>query len=173
MTKLALLLAIKLFFSWEALYLKDGKGASSCDSVDGSGKRAGTGKSRNLVEKIFKQSLITGKELLKRKPREDLPKRVRKQKPRIDGPVFSQSPIQMKKVKLRGKHEKPKNFVSKDEEDGGIGGGTTSFQPIFKHSILMKRARKSLGKLRLKKSGPAKFWVKKFGPTMFFTNFLV
>ena len=60
MTKLALLLAIKLFFSWDALYLKDGKGASSCDSVDGSGKRAGTGKSRNLVEKIFKQSLIIG-----------------------------------------------------------------------------------------------------------------
>ena len=40
--------------------MKDGKGASSCDSVDGSGKRAGTGKSRNLVEKIFKQSLIIG-----------------------------------------------------------------------------------------------------------------
>ena len=48
MTKLALLMAITLFsekMPWEAPYLKDGKGASSCDSVDGSGKRAGTGKS--------------------------------------------------------------------------------------------------------------------------------
>ena len=108
---------------WEAPYLKDGKGASSCDSGDGSGERAGTGKSRNLVEKIFKQSLIKGKELQKKKPREDLPKRVPKQKPRIDGPVFSQSPIQMKKVKLRGKNEKTKNFLCDDEEDGGVGGG--------------------------------------------------
>ena len=29
----------------------------------------------------------------------------------------------MKKVKLRGKHEKPKNFVSEDEGDDGFGGG--------------------------------------------------
>ena len=47
------------------------------------------------------------------------------------------------------------------------------FQPIFKHSILMKRIRKSLGKLSLKMSGPAKFWVKKFEPTMFLLFFLL
>ena len=126
MTKLAMLLAITLFsetMPWEAPYVKDGKGASSCDDVDGSGEKAGTGKSRNLVEKILNQSLTKGKELQKRKPRKDVPKRVPKQKPRIEGPVFSQSPIQMKKVKLRGKHEKPKNFVSEDEGDDGFGGG--------------------------------------------------
>ena len=120
-----MLLAITLFsetMPWEAPYVKDGKGASSCDDVDGSGEKAGTGKSRNLVEKILNQSLTKGKELQKRKPRKDVPKRVPKQKPRIDGPVFSQSPIQMKKVKLGGRRQKKTtNFMSEDEEDGGLG----------------------------------------------------
>ena len=47
-------------------------------------------------------------------------KRVPKQKPRIDGPVFSQSPIPMKKVKLGGRQKKTTNILSEDEEDGGL-----------------------------------------------------
>ena len=48
-------------------------------------------------------------------------KKVPKPKPRIDGPVFSQSPIPMKKVKLGGRQKKTTSFLSEDEEDGGLG----------------------------------------------------
>ena len=62
------------------------------------------------------------KELEKTKPGKPVMKKVPKQKPRIDGRVFSQSPIQMKKVKLGGKRQKKTtNFMSEDEEDGGLG----------------------------------------------------
>ena len=101
-----------------------GKGASSGDAVDGCGEKTGQGGSGNLVEKILQQSLakVPGKELKKTKPRKPVVKKVPKQKPRIDGPVFSQSPIQMKKVKLGGRRQKKtSNFMSEDEEDGGLG----------------------------------------------------
>ena len=73
----------------------------------------------HLVEKSL--SKVPGKELKKTKPRKPVVKKVPKQKPRIDGPVFSQSPIPMKKVKLGGRQKKTTNFLSKDEEDGGLG----------------------------------------------------
>ena len=80
-----------------------GKGASSGDAVDGSGEETGQGGggAGNLVGKVLQQSLpkVPVKELEKTKPGKPVVKKVPKQKPRIDGPVFSQSPIQMKKVK--------------------------------------------------------------------------
>ena len=104
---------------------KDGHSVSaSKDAVDGCGEQTGEGGAGNLVEKVLQQSLskVPGKELKKTKPRKPVVKKVPKQKPRIDGPVFSQSPIQMKKVKLGGRRQKKtKNFMSKDEEDGGLG----------------------------------------------------
>ena len=108
---------------WEAPFVKVGKGASSGDAVDGCGEQTGQGGAGNLVEKVLQQSLskVPGKELKKTKPRKPVVKKVPKQKPRIDGPVFSQSPIPMKKVKLGGRQKKTTNFLSKDEEDGGLG----------------------------------------------------
>ena len=107
---------------WEAPFVKVGKGASSGGVVDGSGKKAGESGSGNLVEKVVKQSLkkVCGNGLKKTKLRKAVPKKVPKQKPRIDGPVFTQSPIQMKRVKLGRKQKKPTNFLSEDEEDGGL-----------------------------------------------------
>ena len=78
----------------------------------------------NHVEKILQQSLakVSNKELKKTNPRKPVVKKVPTPKPRIDGPVFSQSPIQMKKVKLGGRRQKKTtNFMSEDEEDGGLG----------------------------------------------------
>ena len=126
MIKLCLFLAITFFsenMPWEAPFVKVGKGASSGDAVDGSGEKTCEDGSGNLVEKILQQSLtkVPGKELKKTKPRKPVLKKVPKQKPRIDGPVFSQSPIPMKRVKLGGRHKKPTNFMSEDEEDGGLG----------------------------------------------------
>ena len=71
----------------------------------------------------MQQSLakVPGKELEKTKPGKPVVKKVPKQKPRIDSPVFSQSPIPMKKVKLGGRHKKTTNFMSEDEEDDGLG----------------------------------------------------
>ena len=109
---------------WKAPFAKVGKGASSGDAVDGCGEQTGEGGAGNLVEKVLQQSLskVPGKELKKTKPRKPVVKKVPKQKPRIDGPVFSQSPIQMKKVKLGGRRQKKtSNFMSEDEEDGGLG----------------------------------------------------
>ena len=53
----------------------------------------------NHVEKILQQSLakVSNKELKKTNPRKPVVKKVPTPKPRIDGPVFSKSPIQMKK----------------------------------------------------------------------------
>ena len=104
---------------WEAPFVKVGKGASSGDAVDGSGEETGQGGAGNLVEKILQQSLakVSGKELKKTKPRKPVVKKVPKPKPRIDGPVFSQSPIPMKKVKLGGRQKKTTSFLSEDEED--------------------------------------------------------
>ena len=87
-------------------------------------KMSGQGGAGNLVGKILQQSLakVPVKELEKTKPGKPVVKKVPKQKPRIDGPVFSQSPIQMKKVKLGGRRQKKTtNFMSEDEEDGGLG----------------------------------------------------
>ena len=54
------------------------------------------------------------KELEKTKPGKPVMKKVPKQKPRIDGPFFSQSPIQMKKVNLGGRRQKKTtNFMTK------------------------------------------------------------
>ena len=109
---------------WEAPFVKVGKGASSGDAMDGCGEETGQGRAGNLVGKILQQSLakVPVKELEKTKPGKPVVKKVPKQKPRIDGPVFSQSPIQMKKVKLGGRRQKKtSNFMSEDEEDGGLG----------------------------------------------------
>ncbi len=108
---------------WEAPFVKVGKGASSGDAVDGCGEETGQGRAANLVGKILQQSLakVPGKELENTKPGKPVVKKVPKQKPRIDSPVFSQSPIQMKKVKLGGRQKKTTNFMSEDEEDGGLG----------------------------------------------------
>ena len=108
---------------WEAPFVKVGKGASSGDAVDGSGEQTGQGRAGNLVGKVLQQSLpkVPVKELEKTKPGKPVVKKVPKQKPRIDGPVFSQSPIPMKKVKLGGRQKKTTNFLSEDEEDGGLG----------------------------------------------------
>ena len=98
-----------------------GKGASSGDAVDGCGEQTGQGGAGNLVEKVLQQSLskVPGKELKKTKPRKPVVKKVPKQKPRIDGPVFSQCPT--KKIKLGGRQKKTTNFLDEDEEDGGLG----------------------------------------------------
>ena len=98
-----------------------GKGASSGDAVDGCGEQTGEGGAGNLVEKILQQSLerVPGKELKKAKPRKPVAKKVPKQKPGIDGPVFSQCPT--KKIKLGGRQKKTTNFLDEDEEDGGLG----------------------------------------------------
>ena len=100
----------------EAPFVKVGKGASSGDAVDGSGEETGQGRAGNLVGKVLQQSLpkVPVKELEKTKPGKPVVKKVPKQKPRIDGPVFSQSPIQMKKVKLGGRRQKKTtNFMTK------------------------------------------------------------
>ena len=62
----------------------------------------------NHVEKILQQSLakVSNKELKKTNPRKPVVKKVPTPKPRIDGPVFSQSPIPMKRVKLGGRQKK-------------------------------------------------------------------
>ena len=93
---------------WEAPFVKVGKGASSGDAVDGSGEETGQGRAGNLVGKVLQQSLpkVPVKELEKTKPGKPVVKKVPKQKPRIDGPVFSQSPIPMKRVKLGGRQKK-------------------------------------------------------------------
>ena len=125
--KLALFLAINYFQKiclGRHHFSKWGrKGASSGDAVDGCGEETGQGRAGNLVGKILQQSLakVPGKELEKTKPGKPVVKKVPKQKPRIDGPVFSQSPIPMKKVKLGGRQKKTTNFMSEDEEDGGLG----------------------------------------------------
>ena len=77
---------------WEAPFVKVGKGASSGDAVDGSGEETGQGRAGNLVGKVLQQSLqkVPVKELEKTKPGKPVVKKVPKQKPRIDGPVFSQ-----------------------------------------------------------------------------------
>ena len=129
---------------WEAPFVKVGKGASSGDAVDGSGEETGQGGAGNLVEKILQQSLakVSGKELKKTKPRKPVVKKVPKPKPRIDGPVFSQSPIPMKKVKLGGRQKKTTSFLSEDEEDGGLGldgrleGGEEEDNPARSSSFL-------------------------------------
>ena len=101
---------------------KDGHSVSaSKDAVDGCGEQTGEGGAGNLVEKILQQSLerVPGKELKKAKPRKPVAKKVPKQKPGIDGPVFSQCPT--KKIKLGGRQKKTTNFLDEDEEDGGLG----------------------------------------------------
>ena len=101
---------------WEAPFVKVGKGASSGDAVDGSGEETGQGRAGNLVGKVLQQSLpkVSVKELEKTKPGKPVMKKVPKQKPRIDGRVFSQSPIQMKKVNLGGRRQKKTtNFMTK------------------------------------------------------------
>ena len=105
---------------WKAPFAKVGKGASSGDAVDGCGEQTGEGGAGNLVEKILQQSLerVPGKELKKAKPRKPVAKKVPKQKPGIDGPVFSQCPT--KKIKLGGRQKKTTNILSEDEEDGGL-----------------------------------------------------
>ena len=95
------------------------KGASSGDAVDGSGEETGQGRAGNLVGKVLQQSLqkVPVKELEKTKPGKPVMKKVPKQKPRIDGRVFSQSSIQMKKVNLGGRRQKKTtNFMTKITE---------------------------------------------------------
>ena len=103
---------------WKAPYVSDGKGASSGEVVEGSSGKAGEGKSGNVIENVSKQSQAKGREL--QKPKKTLPKKFPKAKPTIDGPVFSQSPISMKKIKLGGKKVNPSNFMSEGEEDEGV-----------------------------------------------------
>ena len=83
---LALILAITFFqksMPWEAPFVKVGKGASSGDAVVGCGEETGqAGRGILLVE-------VPVKELEKTKPGKPVVKKVPKQKPRIDGPVFS------------------------------------------------------------------------------------
>ena len=108
---------------WKAPYVSDGKGASSGEVVEGSSGKAGECKSGNVIENVSKQSQAKGRELQKPKktlPKKTLPKKIPKAKPTIDGPVFSQSPISMKKIKLRGKKVNPSNFMSEGEEDEGV-----------------------------------------------------
>lgn len=102
---------------WEAPYVRDEKGASSGEVVGDSGGKAGEGKSGNVVENVSRQSQAKGRELQKTKPKQTLPKKIPKAKPKIDGPVFSQSPIPMKKIKFRGKNLKPSSFMDEGEKD--------------------------------------------------------
>ena len=119
---MALLISVTLFSEnmppWKAPYVSDGKGASSGEVVEGSSGKAGEGKSGNVIENVSKQSQAKGREL--QKPKKTLPKKIPKAKPTINGPVFSQSPISMKKIKLRGKKVNPSNFMSECEEDEGV-----------------------------------------------------
>ena len=102
---------------WEAPYVRDEKGASSGEVVGDSGGKAGECKSGNVVENVSRQSQAKGRELQKTKPKQTLPKKIPKAKPKIDGPVFSQSPIPMKKIKFRGKNLKPSSFMDEGEKD--------------------------------------------------------
>ena len=86
---------------------------------DGAGEEVGEGvplssKSQGLVEKILEQSLkkVGGKKKTKN------PQNTGAKKPRIDPPIFSRSPVKMKKVTMRGKRTKP-SYMSDDEGDIG------------------------------------------------------
>ena len=87
---------------------------------DGAGEKVGEGgvppssRSQGLVEKILEQSLkkVGGKKKTKN------PQNTGAKKPRIDPPIFSRSPVKMKKVTMRGKQTKP-SYMSDDE--GGFG----------------------------------------------------
>ena len=71
-------------------------------------------RSQGLVEKILEQSLkkVGGKKKNKN------PQNAGAKKPRIDPPIFSRSPVKMKKVTMRGKRTKP-SYMSDDEGDLG------------------------------------------------------
>ena len=86
---------------------------------DGAGEEVGEGvppssRSQGLVEKILEQSLkkVGGKKKTKN------PQNAGAKKPRIDPPIFSRSPVKMKKVTMRGKRTKP-SYMSDDEGDLG------------------------------------------------------
>ena len=79
---------------------------------DGAGEEVGEGvppssRSQGLVEKILEQSLkkVGGKKKTKN------PQNAGAKKPRIDPPIFSRSPVKMKKVTMRGKRTKPSYLV--------------------------------------------------------------
>ena len=85
---------------------------------DGAGEEVGEGvppssRSQGLVEKILEQSL---KKVGGKKKKND-PQNAGA-KPRIDPPIFSRSPVKMKKVTMRGKRTKP-SYMSDDEGDLG------------------------------------------------------
>ena len=86
---------------------------------DGAGEEVGEGvppssRSQGLVEKILEQSL---KKVGGKKKKND-PQNAGARKPRIDPPIFSRSPVKMKKVTMRGKRTKP-SYMSDDEGDLG------------------------------------------------------
>ena len=62
---------------------------------------------RKFVEKYLKR----------KNPRKAGARKVPKEKPKIVGPIFSRSPIKMKKVGLRGKQKKPTSYMSAGEDD--------------------------------------------------------
>ena len=81
---------------------------------DGAGEEVGEGvppssRSQGLVEKILEQSL---KKVGGKKKTKNLQNTGAK-KPRIDPPIFSRSPVKMKKVTMRGKRTKP-SYMSDD-----------------------------------------------------------
>ena len=82
------------------------------------------GRSGGVVKKVFLQSMskVCGKVPEKKYPKKAGARKVPKEKPKIDGPIFSRSPIKMKKVALRGKHKKPTSttYMSEGEDDLGI-----------------------------------------------------
>ena len=85
---------------------------------DGAGEEVGEGvppssRSQGLVGKILEQSL---KKVGGKKKKND-PQNAGA-KPRIDPPIFSRSPVKMKKVTMRGKRTKP-SYMSDDEGDLG------------------------------------------------------
>ena len=113
-----------LFFRkmpWQAPF-KIGKGVECADLVGEPEGELGEGGSEGLVKKVSAKSMtkVCGKAPKKNKPKTAGAKKVSKQKPKIDGPIFSTSPIKMKKVGLRGKQKKPTSYMSEGEDDLGI-----------------------------------------------------
>ena len=146
-------MSITLFFRkmpWKAPYVRDGKGASSGEVVEGSGGKADEGKLGNLIANVSKQSQAKGRELQKKKPRKTLPMKIPKTKPTIDGLVFSQSPNPVKKIKFGGKNVKPSNFMSEgeeDEEDEGVERGEEKEDQIADLGHLLHHLVSLLGDL--------------------------
>ena len=77
------------------------------------------GGSGGVVKKVFLQSMakVCGKVPEKKNPKKAGARKVPKEKPKIVGPIFSRSPIKMKKVGLRGKQKKPTSYMSAGEDD--------------------------------------------------------